>query len=233
MTGEEKHEYVEKLAEHVSHRRLCLEVCLTSNLQTSPELKDDVRNHPLRKFLDRKVAVTLCTDNMTVGRTTVSKEFRIAIDGFSLTPEEVRNLVASGFRRSFMPGSYVRKRQYVQDVLAYFDQISKQFNIRSHIHSLNSRPTFEHVIMLTDETRPMIRHKFHDRVQTRMEEETNCSICIHGESVVIRARTNKALAVGLEALRKLIGDGQHNHSNNGAHETKHEERESKKRKVAE
>jgi len=65
----------------------------------------------------------LCTDNRLVSRTTVSREYRLAIDTFRLKHKDLADLLVQGFKRSFFPGSYLEKRAYVRQVLDYRDRV--------------------------------------------------------------------------------------------------------------
>ncbi|BEP29786.1 adenosine deaminase [Helicovermis profundi] len=52
---------------------IALEMCPTSNIQT--KAVDTYENHPSKMFLDKKVLVTLSTDNRTVSNVTLTDEF--------------------------------------------------------------------------------------------------------------------------------------------------------------
>jgi len=62
------------------------------------------------------MSVCLSTDNRLVSRTTVTRELQLAIETFQLSPSEVRNLVLEGFKRSFYPGPYIEKQQFLDAV---------------------------------------------------------------------------------------------------------------------
>jgi adenosine deaminase len=109
--------YVEKLVRYVADRRITLEVCLTSNQQTIPELRDDLAQHPFRNMRRAKVSATLCTDNRLVSRTTMTDEVWKAVQTFDLPPRELKDVLIYGFKRSFFPGPYPAKRDYVRQVL--------------------------------------------------------------------------------------------------------------------
>jgi len=80
-----------------------VEICLSSNLQTGAV--KDLAKHPLRRFLDAGMNVTLATDNPTVSATTLSAEYLLAIETFDLTREEVDLLIDNGHRASFIPSA--------------------------------------------------------------------------------------------------------------------------------
>jgi adenosine deaminase len=77
-----------------------LEVCISSNLQTGAV--EELDRHPIRRFLDAGVPVTLATDNPTVSATTLTEEYLLAIDRFELSQEEVDRLIETGRAASFV-----------------------------------------------------------------------------------------------------------------------------------
>jgi adenosine deaminase len=116
--------YVERLAQFIADKRITIEVCLTSNQQTVPELAGDLRRHPFAEMRKKRLSTTFCTDNRLVSHTTVSGEIARAVEAFALTPREVRDILVYGFKRSFFPGTYLEKRQYVRQVIDYSDRIT-------------------------------------------------------------------------------------------------------------
>ena len=114
--------YVRQLAEFIADRRITLEVCITSNLQTMPEL-DKVEEHPFGRMMKDRLSVTLCTDNRLVSNTTVTQEIAQAVEAFDLSAQDLRNLVIYGFKRSFFSGTYTEKRAYVRQILDYYDRV--------------------------------------------------------------------------------------------------------------
>ena len=94
--------------QYIADRRITVEVCLTSNLQTIPAMRS-LRDHPFGKMRRAMLSVTLCTDNRLVSRTTVSREIGLAVEAFGLGPEELGDLLIYGFKRSFFPGNIWRR----------------------------------------------------------------------------------------------------------------------------
>lgn len=118
--------YVHNLAEYIASQRICIEVCLTSNLQTLPHMKS-IAQHPLRKMLDHNLSVTICTDNRLMSNTTVTREIMLAVENLKMTRRELRNVVVAGFKGSFFPGDYTEKRAYVRQVIDRFEAIEQEF----------------------------------------------------------------------------------------------------------
>lgn len=122
----DKEAYARRLAQYIADRRITMEVCLTSNLQTNPGI-GRLGDHALRKMIDGRLSVALCTDNRLVSHTSMSREIRLAVDECGVTPRELRDIVIHSFKRSFHPGSYLEKRAYVRQTIDYYDRVCARF----------------------------------------------------------------------------------------------------------
>jgi len=122
-------QYVESLTEFIANNRICIEVCLSSNLQVVPELGGDLKKHPVQHMLERRLAVTMCTDNRTVSKTTMLRELRLAVDAFELTPYQLKDIVTCGFKHSFMNRPYTEKRKYNHKIISYYDKLAKEYGV--------------------------------------------------------------------------------------------------------
>ncbi len=120
--------FVHYLAEYIASQRITLEVCLTSNLQTTPSIRS-VAEHPLKKMIEYNLSVSICTDNRLVSNTTVTRELQLVAEELHVTPRQFRNLVVAGFKGSFFPAPYSEKRAYVRKVLDRYDQLERQFGL--------------------------------------------------------------------------------------------------------
>jgi adenosine deaminase len=125
---DDPHRYVRNLSEYIADRRILMEVCVTSNLQTMPELRR-VEDHPVGRMIQDRLSVSFCSDNRLVSDTTVSRELGLVCRAFALSPEELRNVVLHGFKRSFFPGTYREKRAYVRRVIDHYDQVARAFGV--------------------------------------------------------------------------------------------------------
>jgi adenosine deaminase len=115
--------YVERLAQFIADKRITIEVCLTSNQQTVPDLQGDLKRHPFGEMRKRRLSTTFCTDNRLVSDTSVSTEIARAVEAFGLTDREVRDILIYGFKRSFYPGTYLEKRAYVREMIDFADRL--------------------------------------------------------------------------------------------------------------
>jgi adenosine deaminase len=125
----DKQAYIRDLAEYIGDRRITLEICLTSNMQTNPDLVE-LKNHPFKKMSESKLSVTFCTDNRTVSSTTVTDEIFKAVQTFNINRKDLKDIVIYGFKRSFFYGTYLKKRKYVRSVIDYYDKIERQFKLK-------------------------------------------------------------------------------------------------------
>ncbi|OGR02819.1 MAG: adenosine deaminase [Deltaproteobacteria bacterium RIFOXYA12_FULL_61_11] len=126
--AKQKEAYIKGLAQYIADRRVTIEVCLTSNLQTMPQVKS-IAEHTFGKMLKAKLSTTFCTDNRTVSRTTVTEEIRLALKNFDINPRQLRHCIIYGFKRSFFPGTYLQKRDYVHSIIDYYEKVEQEWAI--------------------------------------------------------------------------------------------------------
>ncbi len=69
---------------------IILELCPTSNLNTA--VFSDMKEYPLRKFMDAGIKVTINTDNRMVSGTTLQNEYALVQEAFVLSEDEVDTL---------------------------------------------------------------------------------------------------------------------------------------------
>ena len=122
----DKDHYVEQLGQYIADRRITLEVCLTSNLQTNPGMKT-LGDHTFSKLREARLSTTICTDNRTVSNTTVTRELMLAVEHLGLDHHDLKSILVYGFKRSFMPGTYLAKRAYVRNIIDYYDSVIARF----------------------------------------------------------------------------------------------------------
>lgn len=119
--------YVKRLARFIADRRITLEVCITSNLQTMPNLASP-SDHAFGRMLEEKLSATLCTDNRLVSHTSVSKEIDIAVKAFDMSLHQLRQTIIYGFKRSFFPAPYTERRAYVRQIIDYYDRLIDEWD---------------------------------------------------------------------------------------------------------
>jgi adenosine deaminase len=136
----DKNSYIRRLAEYIADRRITIEVCLTSNLQTNPMLRT-LSEHAFRDMRKLRISTTICTDNRTVSNTTVSKEIELAVSNFNLSPNDLKHILIYGFKRSFFPGTYLEKRRYVRQVIDYYLRLEREAGMGGGDHETTGEAT--------------------------------------------------------------------------------------------
>src|SRR3569833_2045167 len=91
----------ESLTQYVNDRRIALEICLTSNVQT--KAVESYEQHPLRNYYDRGMNVVLNTDNRLMSGTTLTDDYVLAARHFDLTIDDLARIALNGFESSFLP----------------------------------------------------------------------------------------------------------------------------------
>jgi adenosine deaminase len=125
---QDKRAYIENLVNYIAENRITIEVCLTSNLQTTPGLRS-VGDHSLAKMLAHKLSLTLCTDNRLVSHTCVTRELRLALETFDVPADQLKDIIIYGFKRSFYYHHYSQKRKYVRRVIDYYEAVEKRYGV--------------------------------------------------------------------------------------------------------
>jgi len=91
----------ESLTQYVNDRRIALEICLTSNVQT--HAVESYQEHPLRQYFDRGVNVVLNTDNRLMSGTTLTDEYMHAASTLGFNFDELSQIALNGFASAFIP----------------------------------------------------------------------------------------------------------------------------------
>lgn len=89
----------ERVLKRLSEAEIPLECCLTSNLNTA--LFKSAGEFPFRKLTDAGIIVTVNTDDPSIEGTDIKKEYSLFCETFSLTPEELKELILNSVRASF------------------------------------------------------------------------------------------------------------------------------------
>ena len=125
---EQRATYLANLLNVIAQHQITIEVCLTSNLQTTPDIAS-LDRHPLGQMIANGLSVTLCTDNRLVSSTTVCREYELAVGQFAIDAATLRHIALTGFRRAFHYRPYAAKRTYLAQVAAYYDQLAQQHGV--------------------------------------------------------------------------------------------------------
>jgi adenosine deaminase len=89
------------LERYVNDRRVPLEVCVTCNVQT--HAVPSIEQHPVRRYFDLGIVVSLNTDNRLMSATTVTDEYYLAHTRLGFNREEIERMILDGFASAFLP----------------------------------------------------------------------------------------------------------------------------------
>lgn len=89
------------LTDYVNDRRIAVEVCLTSNVQTRAAAS--LEEHPLPEYLRRGLNVVLNTDNRLMSGTTLTDEYEVASQKLGLGFDDLARMALNGFESAFLP----------------------------------------------------------------------------------------------------------------------------------
>jgi adenosine deaminase/aminodeoxyfutalosine deaminase len=101
-----------ELMEIMAQKQVPLEMCITSNLRTGA--CKELQEHPVRKFFDEGLMITLSTDDPAMFQTSLNKEFEIAQQEFSFTEDHLRELARNSIEASFLPVE--KKLRFMQQI---------------------------------------------------------------------------------------------------------------------
>jgi adenosine deaminase len=91
------------LTDFVSERRIALELCLTSNVQT--RATDSYESHPMRRYFDKGMNIVLNTDNRLMSGTTLTDEYVHAAEKLDFSFDELCRVAMNGFESAFLPAA--------------------------------------------------------------------------------------------------------------------------------
>ncbi len=101
------------LAQYVLDKRLPLEICLTSNVDTGAV--KSLEEHPFGLYYAYRFRVTLNTDDRLMSDTTMTKEFKIAHQVFKLGLDDLEKLTINAMKSAFIP--YNRRLELIYGII--------------------------------------------------------------------------------------------------------------------
>lgn len=88
------------LLRHLVETQVPVDLCPTSNVRTGAIRA--LADHPLRRYFDQGMLVSLATDDPTMFQTDLTREYLLAHEQFGFTREELARLAANSFHASFL-----------------------------------------------------------------------------------------------------------------------------------
>jgi adenosine deaminase len=102
------------LLHYINDHRIPLECCPSSNVQTGAVRA--LRSHPLKRYFDLGLRVTINTDNRLITDTTSSRELWLVHHEMGVPFSDIKAMVLAGFKSSFLP--FHEKEAMMREVAA-------------------------------------------------------------------------------------------------------------------
>ncbi len=102
-----------RLANYVRDKRIPLEMCPSSNMQTGAA--ESIETHPIGLLRELSFRVTVNTDNRLLGGTTLTREFLLLAEAFGYGLSDVEWLTVNAMKSAFLP--YDERLLMINDVI--------------------------------------------------------------------------------------------------------------------
>jgi adenosine deaminase len=101
------------LAQYVLDKRIPLEICLSSNVDTGAA--ESIEAHPFATYYRYNFRVTLNTDDRLMSDTTMTNEFKLAHQVFKLGVDDFEKITINSMKSAFIPHNH--RIQLIYDVI--------------------------------------------------------------------------------------------------------------------
>jgi adenosine deaminase len=89
------------LLDYLAAQQIPLEMCPLSNVRTG--VVASVAAHPLRRYMERGLLVTVSTDDPAMFGNALAGEYQALVDEQGLSHDDIRTLILNGIRASWLP----------------------------------------------------------------------------------------------------------------------------------
>jgi len=101
------------LSNYIRDKRIPLEMCLSSNVQTG--VANNIDEHPFSIYYRNNFRVSICTDNRLMSNTTLGKEMSLAVKHFNLTLGDLEKISINSMKSAFV--THDERIRIIYDVL--------------------------------------------------------------------------------------------------------------------
>jgi adenosine deaminase len=101
----------ERLMEYLANNKIPLEVCPLSNVRTG--VVPSIEAHPVRKFFERGLLVTINTDDPRMFGNSLAEEYQLLVEKLGFSLDEIRTLILQGVQSSWLDEN--EKQRFVND----------------------------------------------------------------------------------------------------------------------
>lgn len=91
----------ERLLKYLAEKKIPLEVCPLSNVRTG--VVKSIDSHPVRKFFERGLVVTISTDDPKMFGNSLAGEYQLLVNRLGFSHDEVRGLIIQSIQASWLP----------------------------------------------------------------------------------------------------------------------------------
>lgn len=102
-----------RLASYVRDKRIPLELCPSSNVQTG--VTSSIATHPIGLLRDLRFRVTVNTDNRLMSGTSMTREMGLLVDAFGYDITQLRWLTVNAMKSAFIP--FDERLAIIEDVI--------------------------------------------------------------------------------------------------------------------
>jgi len=102
-----------RLASFVRDRRIPLEICPTSNLQTGAA--KTMKEHPIGNLAELRFRVTVNTDNRLMSQTSMSNEMFQLVQAFGWTMADLQRVTVNALKSAFIP--FEERLEIIEEVV--------------------------------------------------------------------------------------------------------------------
>ncbi len=102
----------EELTKHIAENRIPLTVCPLSNLKL--KVVDDLKNHPLKKMMDKGLFVTVNSDDPSYFGGYINENFVAIQDALNLSKDDIYLLAKNSFEASVLEDE--KKNEYIAEL---------------------------------------------------------------------------------------------------------------------
>lgn len=107
------------LLDYVVNHRIGVESCPISNWHTGSVQSLDA--HPIKKFLQRGVRVSINTDNRLCSDTTITEEIMAVVEHLDMSMDQIKRLLVNGFKSAFLP--YAHRARLLEEFHSEWDRL--------------------------------------------------------------------------------------------------------------
>ncbi len=104
----------EALLDELAARRIPLEMCPISNVRTGVVASID--EHPVRRFFERGLVVTVNTDDPKMFGSSLAAEYRLLEEDLGFSRDEIRRVILNAVEAAWLPEE--RKRRLIADLVS-------------------------------------------------------------------------------------------------------------------